>query len=283
MRGRNWAPLRDIDKARLGEARLQAHHAMQWLARSARAFAPPQTDDGHTSLGWDATSGCFITHPLKDGAWLSLRVADLMLAVHDGPVVQSFALNGRRDADAGRWLSDKLGMRGFDPPALGVAAPYELPAHPIAQTAEVYRFSGVSDAFATLSAWFDNAALILESVRGQMADRGLQASAVRCWPHHFDIATLTALPTKSTGTTSYIGAGLSPGDDYYDEPYFYVSIYPKPDPATLPSLPDLGSWHTRDFTAAIATATTVVAAHSQHADTENFLHAAVEAAIRILI
>ena len=43
-----WRPLHAIDTARLSEARLQAHYAAQWLARAARAYVPPQPDDGHT-------------------------------------------------------------------------------------------------------------------------------------------------------------------------------------------------------------------------------------------
>src|SRR5438105_12514767 len=48
---RSWRPVGGVDSGRLREARLQAHHAAQWLARAARALVPPQPDDGHTSLG----------------------------------------------------------------------------------------------------------------------------------------------------------------------------------------------------------------------------------------
>ena len=49
MRRSDWMPLRGIDQRRLSEARLQAHHAVQWLARAARAYIPPQPDDEHTN------------------------------------------------------------------------------------------------------------------------------------------------------------------------------------------------------------------------------------------
>src|SRR5215472_17222155 len=94
--------------------------------------------------------------------------------------------------------------------------------------------AGMNDALAELAAWFGNAALLLGSIQRQMIGRKLAASPARCWPHHFDLATLTTLPTRNADTTGYIGAGLSPGDEYYDEPYFYVSVYPEPDPAALP-------------------------------------------------
>src|SRR5215471_7967335 len=63
MRGSDWAPLRGMDQRRLSEARLQAHYAVQWLARAARAYVPPQRDDEHTNLGWDVALGGFTTHP----------------------------------------------------------------------------------------------------------------------------------------------------------------------------------------------------------------------------
>src|SRR5262249_62334200 len=88
--------------------------------------------------------------------------------------------------------------------------------------------SGLADILAELVAWFGNAGLSLGSIQRQMIGRKLAASPVRCWPHHFDIATLTTLPARNAGATGYVGAGLSPGDEYYDEPYFYVSVYPNP-------------------------------------------------------
>jgi hypothetical protein len=115
MRGSDWVPLCGIDQRRMSEARLQAHYAVQWLARAARAYVPPQPDDGHTNLGWDGALGGFTTHPLKDGAWLSLKITDLTLALHVGEgssYVQSFSLDGRPDAQAGQWLASSSAHEG---------------------------------------------------------------------------------------------------------------------------------------------------------------------------
>ena len=284
MRGSDWVPLRGIDQRRLSEARLQAHHAVQWLARAARAYVAPQPDDEHTNLGWDGALGGFTTHPLKDGAWLSLKITDLTLALHVGEGsthVQSFSLDGRSDAQAGQWLSEQLGARGLDARALNAPSPYEMPAHAVSQGA-AYGPAGLTDTLAELAAWFGNAGLSLGSIQRQMIGRKLAASPVRCWPHHFDIATLTTLPARNADATGYVGAGLSPGDEYYDEPYFYVSVYPEPDPAALPSLPTLGHWHLRDFMAAVATAHKIVATKNQQAETDDFLRAAVDGAIKVL-
>ena len=82
MGGSDWRPFRGVDKRRLSVARLQAHHAVQWLARAARAYVPPEPDDGHTNLGWDNTLDGFTTHCLKNGMPLSLKIADLTLVLH---------------------------------------------------------------------------------------------------------------------------------------------------------------------------------------------------------
>src|SRR5499427_5498574 len=153
-------------------------------------------------------------------------------------------------------------------------------AHAVAQGA-AYGPAGLSDALAELAAWFGNAAVSLGAIHRQMLGRKLAASPLRCWPHHFDLATLTTLTARNADTTGYVGAGLSPGDEYYDEPYFYVSVYPEPDPAALPSLPMLGHWHLRDFMAAVATAHKIVAAKNQQAETDDFLWAAVDGAIKV--
>src|SRR5215468_5376021 len=283
MRGSDWVPLRGIDRRRLSEARLEAHHAVEWLGRAARAYVPPQPDDEHTNVGWDAALGGFVTHPLRDGARLSLKMTDLTFALHGGEGstrVQSFSLDSRTDAQARQWLGERLGARGLDARALDAPSPYEMPAHAVAQGAP-YGSAGLSDALAELAAWFGNAALSLGAIHRQMIGRKLAASPLRCWPHHFDIATLTTLPARSADATGYVGAGLSPGDEYYDEPYFYVTVYPEADPATLPKLPMLGHWHLRDFMAAVAPAHKIVAAKNQQAETDDFLRAAVDGAIKV--
>ena len=283
MRDPDWTPLRGIDQRRLSEACLQAHYAVQWLARASRAYVPPQPDDQHTNVGWDRALGGFTTHPLKDGAWLSLKITDLTLALHVGEGnmhAQSFSLDGRSDAQARQWLSEQLGARGLDAHALDAPSPYEMPAHAVSQGA-AYGPAGLADALAELAAWFGNAEHSLASIQRQMIGRKLAASPLRCWPHHFDLATLTTLPARNAGATGSVGAGLSPGDEYYDEPYFYVSVYPEPDPAALPSLPMLGHWHLRDFMAAIAPAHKIVAAKNQQAETDDFLRAAAAGAIKV--
>lgn len=284
MGGSGWRPQRGTDKRRLSEARLQAHYAVQWLARTARAYIQPQPDDGHTSLLWDHARDGLTTQALPDGARLSLQLTDLTLALRGGDHAaggQSFALDQQPDAQARQWLGAQFAARGLDARALDAASPYEMPAHAIAQGA-VYDAAGCADALAELAAWYGNAKFLLRGVKSQMLERKLAASPVCCWPHHFDLATLITLPTRTAGVTGYVGVGLSPGDHYYDEPYYYVSVYPRPDPAALPGLSALGFWHTHEFTAAVSPAHRIVAAKDQESETGDFLRGSVAVAVNLL-
>jgi hypothetical protein len=196
-----------VDQHRLDEPRLQAHHATQWLARAARSYIPPRPDDDHTSLRWESRRDGFMTRALIDGTRLSLQIPTLTLALHSGDEptpVQSLPLSGRSDVQARRWLGDQFTARGLDAFALDATSPYEIPAHAIARGAS-YDPAGSADALAELAAWYANAAVLLGRVRAQMIGRELTALPLRCWPHHFDLATQT-----NADTIGYIGAWLRP-------------------------------------------------------------------------
>jgi hypothetical protein len=272
----SWRPLRGVERSRLSAARLQAHYAVQWLARAARAYIPAGPDDSHTNLGWDDALDGFTGHPVKDGVRLGLSVARLELVVLGGPNRAAFGLNGQTNAAARRWCGEQMTALGLDAADLDAPAPYTIAAHAIA-TGAAYDAATYVEALAELASWFANANRTLEGTRAAMSGRGFAASAVRCWPHHFDIATLAALDARRS-----VNTGLSPGDEWYDEPYFYVSPYPYPDTATLPKLPPLGHWHMRGFTAAIAPASRILAAADRQAASEEFLRAAAEGAVRAL-
>jgi len=270
-----WHHMRPFDRTRLAAARVQAHHATQWLARTARAYVPPRPDDSHTNLGWDDAFGGLMSHPLPDGTRLGLRLADLTLALcaaSGRPPTDVFPLAGRHDADACAWLMGHAGMRNLDPSALDAPLPYML-----AERADGGAYSVDAEALAELASWFSNANSALDAVRAHIVARHLAAPPVCCWPHHFDLDTLvTVAPGRTTGV------GFEPGDDFYDEPYFYVSAFPAPDVGRLPALPPIGHWHTKDFTAAVAPAHRILAVQGQRGEVAAFLRAATDATIAVL-
>jgi hypothetical protein len=273
-----WRPLGGVDAAELTEARLQAHCAVQWLAKLARAALPARPDDSHTNLGWDEQLDGFVTHPLPDGAQLGLRLSDLTLSMGGaaGRPERAFSLIGHSDAEARAWMGLAFAA---DSRALDAPPPYAIPPHAIAQGGN---YGGaIAAGLRELAAWFANGQIAIDTVRRAMLGHGCDAPAPRCWPHHFDLATQTSFHPAHRATTAYIGAGLSPGDGHYDEPYFYLSLYPAPEPSTLPPLPPLGHWRVEDFTGAVATATAIRATARPEADTNAFLAAALAAALAL--
>jgi hypothetical protein len=193
----------------------------------------------------------------------------------DSPPITALSLDGRPDSAAREWLGGLAGQRGLDPGALDAPLPYTLPAHAVASGA-AYWPSANAQQLGELAAWFSNANAALNGLRQQLVARGRDVPPVRCWPHHFDLDMLvTVAPGRTTGI------GFEPGDEHYDEPYFYVSIHPAPEAAALPKLP-IGHWHTKNFTAAIATAQRIVAAKDPGGDVMAFLRAATDATIAAL-
>src|SRR5262249_31364417 len=190
-------------------------------------------------------------------------------------------LNGRTDADVRGWLGRRVIARGLDAQALDAPSPYEIPAFAVSDGAR-YATDSLREALAVLSDWYANANLVLGDGQQALVARGLNAPPVRCWPHHFDLDTLVYFGSKNPDDVRTMGAGFSPGDEYYDEPYFYVSVYPAPDVPMLPRLPAIGHWHAQDFTAAVAPAHRIVAAPDQKMEVESHLMEAVMAAIKIL-
>ena len=106
--------------------------------------------------------------------------------------------------------------------------------------------------------------------------RAVAAPTVRCWPHHFDLATLFALEAGDPETARSVGVGLSPGDGSYAEPYFYCTPWPAPE--NLPEPPGPLHWHTQGFTSLVCPASRV----DVSTDLGDVLSAAVTLAARTL-
>ena len=282
--GSPWRKVAGIDRSALREARLQAHYAVQWLARAARAYATPGPNDQHTNLGWDDAITGLTTHALPQGSVMGLSISDLKLFWSDGPPTVGAAMagapaisfEGRRDADIRQWLGRHSSAKGLDADALDAPSPYQMPEHPLGRGAP-YGAAGLAAALAELVAWYGNANDILGEARQRIVARGIDAPPVRCWPHHFDLDSLISLGSAAPART--VGTGFCAGDEYYDQPYFYVSRYPAPDVAALPALPPVGHWHTHHFTAAVAVADRIVAGTDQRAGIETFLRAATDVLI----
>lgn len=278
-----WVRVGAIPPASLVDARLQLHHAIQVAVSAAISYIPARPDDSHTALSWSARHRSLVTEPMaaERPIRLALRVEDLTLMVLDGALnaTRPFALAGRTVHDANTWLADVTRAAGLDPSHLTTRKHYAIRDHPVASGA---RFSvGSGDHFRELQRYWSNAAFVLDAVAGATVG----ASPVRCWPHHFDIATLITLPTSAGGRRPTIGVGHSPGDEWYPEPYWYVGPNPYPDTSDLPVIDGGGGhWHTKGWVGAVLPASDYVAGEreAQRRQTVTFVDSAV-AACRTLL
>ena len=269
--GSPWWPSTPLPATWL-DTRLQAHHAVQLLAAFAGEFLEPRDDDGHRSLCWVDEERHLATGSAERADMPLMVTFDpeaFVLGARHGGGESAIDLPGRTLAEARSWLTGEVAT------VLGVApdlAPpeYSIPDHPVASGAV---FDPDPAAASALAIWFASAASVLEPFA-----QGPQAGPLRCWPHHFDLATLLTHhpPTADRGALT-IGVGVSPGDEGSTEPYGYVTPYPYPWDADRPGLPAGGYWHAEGGLGAVLPASSWLGPEGPH-HVRHFFEDAVDAA-----
>lgn len=274
---RTWQPVRPEDAAKLSDCRLQLHHAAQFGAAAGFSYLEPRSDDSQANLEWiPALGGLFsraipTSKPFRIGA-RPTKLA-LLIVSEDNQQIAEYKLHGRTITDAIQWIRSQIKSLGADPARYSLRQNYEIPDHPVA-IGESFDASAPR-LFEELSKWFANAAALLSSV----ARKSRGASEVRCWPRHFDISTvIKAVPDRT------IEIGMEPGDQYYDEPYFYLNMIPQPAASRAKSRPLWGNgiWHTGAWVGAVLPGSRFGAASSQERQVREFLDSAT-AACRALL
>lgn len=250
-----WKTLGSVSPATLAAARLELHWATQLVSAPGNTLLPFESDYRHTNLGWDPKLRVLSGRAVgAESLRAALVFEGLELVVIDGERERSsMRLAGQTLEEARDWLGRTIGGEGS---SLGLPK-HEMPSHPVGR-GEAFSGSG-GKARTELAAWFANA---FDSIR-QIVAPDPSASPVRCWPHHFDVASLIALdrggdPEKRRS----IGVGFSPGDGSYDQPYFYVTPWPYPDRVHLPPLSDGARWHREGWTGVTLLAEDLIAAPS---------------------
>lgn len=231
----------------LVDARLQLHWAAQVLARFGDARVEARADYSQSALTWDPGRACLRGELDSSGRRLELHPVDLVIRMSGpGDASAEFGLQGHTLDEAFSWLASLPGEEG----RLELGEP-DVPFHPVSTGAA---FDPDIRDVSELAGWFNEAHVALERV----GESHPSASPVRCWPHHFDIAVLILLgapdvqpdPEKARS----VGAGMTPGDSEYSEPYWYVTPWPypaSPDLSALPALPAGASWHTEGWIGAV--------------------------------
>jgi hypothetical protein len=278
-----WQKLGQVAPRGLLDARLQLHWAAQIVSAAGYTFLEAAPDDSHTNLGWHANLGALVGRPIgRTATEAALRLGDLslLLTSYDEGVLGEVDLTGHTLDEGYEWLAAALDIHSGG----ALRGPlkrrdYEMPRHPV-EGGERFAL-GTGDPFWELARWYRNAHNLLEELQSATP----HASAIRCWPHHFDIAILITLDTNETGDpTRSVSVGMTPGDSSYAEPYWYVTPWPYPENPKLPKL-EGGHWHTEGWLGATLTGSEVVQRTSSDAQVRavaGFLHSAVEGARSLL-
>ncbi|MFL5635567.1 MAG: hypothetical protein ACJ79F_02530 [Gemmatimonadaceae bacterium] len=267
-----WQAIRPEEGARLSDVRQQLHHAAQFCAAAGISFLEPQQDDSHTTLGWvSPLAGLFSkVIPARTMFRIGTRPIDLSLviATENDQQFAEYRLHGRTITDATLWVRTQIASLGGDAAHYTLRRHYEIPRHDVA-IGEAFNASDRSH-LEELTKWIANGASIVDSAVRSTPNAG----EVRCWPDHFDISTVIQVTPDRT-----ITIGLEPGDQYYDEPYFYVSMTPQPTASQARSRPQggRGSWHTREWIGAVLPGSRLGSASAQEQQVVEFIDSAVSA------
>jgi hypothetical protein len=251
-----WIELNNFSREELSEARKQIHQAAQLPAIAGRGLNPKDSSDNYAALIYDKNNNRLTSQSLGDSEFrVALCISDFKLVIINGKEESStsFTLDSIAYDEAFSWLADKLSQLGFDSNKLNKDLPYKIPEYPTSKGTP-FKQTNIAD-FIELQNYFFNAAFVLENI----SKNEKNISRVYCWPHHFDTAALITIERNSSPEKSKtIGVGLSPGDESYNEPYFYVS--PWPNPENKENLPKLnhGHWHRQGWFGAVLAATEII-------------------------
>jgi|CXWL01.1.fsa_nt_gi hypothetical protein len=237
-----WEVVGSVPVEALREARLPAW----WAARIAGAVGEgsarmPLGDFGHIALTLEA-GGWAVGSETAGGLRAGAHLEGLALGVlgGGGDLRSRIDLPGLTVAEAASALGRALGLA-----TAPVPSSVEIDEHPLAHGAPFA--APPAAASAELARWFRNGDRFVRAV----AKANPSASPARIWPHHFDLATSIDLGKDAAGEARSIGFGLSPGDSYYPEPYFYASPWPVVADTDLDPLDGGGHWHRQDFVSAV--------------------------------
>ena len=217
------------DPGAIADAWRQAHHGAQAAAELGKSWAEARGDDSHSTLAWDDGDGSLAGVEVG-GARAALRFEPFGLRVGGADGHDDLPLHGVTADEAEAWVRRHAEAR-LGPARRDARPAPDLPEHPVAAG----RAFDASDAgaFALVGRLYGAANAALCALAGALPDR----PAVRCWPHHFDIATLHLASPDGSRT---VGAGLAVPDGVAPSGYLYVSAWARdgaPDPARL--APDL--------------------------------------------
>jgi hypothetical protein len=270
----SWEMVGTIAPNELEQPRLELHYATRLLASATSSLLDSRDDDSQTAMAYDRASQSFVSEEFQgngNSVRLALALDDLKLSLISLSVSTnaSLSLVGQTLDAALKWVDAELSRVLKTSQSVKLRQFPDFPDHPLARGAKFT--CAPAESYTELRRYYQNASQLLSDNR-MVPTPG---SPVQVWPHHFDIARLIKVSAPDTIET-FIGVGLSPGDHYYQEPYFYVSPWWKePDPTKI-VLNGPGHVRTSGWQGAVLTASEILSSDDQQLHlVRNFLATAI--------
>jgi len=246
----NWQLFKFPSLADMNQAREQCHQAIQNVAAVGRSFSVASKEDEFANLNWDFGLQRLVGHWVKGNitfrSSICIKDFEVYLVNENIKTISSISMQDITQTDVMVWLEHELSKLGVDFSKINLTYPYEIPEYPTAKR-EAFHLDNL-EACDELSRLYNNTSLVLT----ELFKKEKNVSSIKCWPHHFDIAArVTMLDTGDPETSRSINLGMSPGDKYYNEPYFYVSPIPYPTENLLDLSKYHGHWHQNDWVGAV--------------------------------
>ncbi|MEO0554040.1 MAG: hypothetical protein AAF149_12605 [Bacteroidota bacterium] len=224
-------------------AREELHRTVQLISYFPRNLIDHDPTDASASLMWNDGIQGFETQSIN-GVKVGLNLLEQsLLIMREGKISMSITTIEKSFDQVFEELRVALEIEGFDSSRLVKDSPYELPERVV----KLGRPFNTIDASALVELYS-----LAQNVLTEIFSGLPQASEVRCWPHHFDLATLvTIVPHEDRKQMKSIGFGFSPGDNGYDEPYFYLTPWPYPPKDQLYETKPPAIWNTEGWTGGV--------------------------------
>lgn len=247
-----WLKIPSISFHNLKTTRLQIHEAIQLLAMVGRSLLNDlgARHNENEALEWlnhnQLLAGKNIGASLNCRLAFSIQNFELHLLGSDEESIVKFKLANKSLKETLEWLKIQLEPVLDEPFELIPNLPY-----PLAQAEKNVVFASPNkNNLQYFSDFFSNSNLLLDALAKAISE----SSIITCLPQSFDLMSLISLSKNKQGKiTKSSSMGFSPGDVYYQEPYFYLNLFPKPDFqfGQLPQLNNQAFWHTKDWFGAV--------------------------------
>ncbi len=247
----NWEHASFDDKDRISSIKAQLHHVLQSCSAFGRHYLPASEEDENAVISWVPEEKIMVGKWVESESGLVRPGLDIssktLIFQRENAETSSLDIQGNSFAQLMMWLEGQAGESGLSVDKFSADLPYELPKYDT-QKGSPFLLED-DEALEALLSLYHNAFLLCSNLRGKFSN----VSEVRIWPHHFDLAISVKLKESGNADTStYLGIGFSPGDDHYDEPYFYTNSWPFADDALLRDLSN-GHWHIDDWVGGVLT------------------------------